>query len=96
MATYLVLGQFTEQGIRNVKDSPKRAEGVKAAAAKVGATVKAVYWTMGPYDIATIVEAPDDTTISAFLLGVGTLGNVRTQCMRAFTSEEVGAILARM
>lgn len=96
MATYLVLGQFTDQGVRNVKDTPRRAEAVKAAAAKVGAAVKAVYWTLGQYDIATIVEAPDDAVMTAFLLGVGSLGNVRTQCLRAFTADEIAGILGKM
>ena len=96
MATYIVLGQFTDQGIRNVKDSMKRAEAVKEVAKKAGATVKDVYWTIGPYDIATIVEAPDDASLTAFLLSVGALGNVRTQSLRAFGPDEMGRILARV
>ncbi len=96
MATYIVLGQFTEQGIRNVKETPKRAEAVKEMAKKVGATVKEVYWTLGQYDVATIVDAPDDATVTAFLLKVGALGNVRTQCLRAFSADEMVQILGRM
>jgi len=96
MATYLVLGQFTDQGIRNVKETVRRAEAVKAAAAKVGAAVKGQYWTLGQYDVATIVEAPDDSAVTAFLLGVGSLGNVRTQCLRAYTADEMGGILGKM
>jgi len=96
MATYLMLGQFTDQGIRNVKETVGRAESVKQAAAKVGARVKEVYWTLGQYDVATIVEAPDDAVLSAFLLSVGMLGNVRTQCVRAFSADEMGRILEKM
>jgi len=96
MATYIVLGQFTDQGIRNVKDTMKRAEGVKEMAKKVGATVKDVYWTIGQYDVATIVDAPDDASMSAFLLSVAALGNVRTQSLRAFTADEMGRILGKL
>lgn len=96
MALYIVLGQFTDQGIRNVKDTPKRADALKGMAQKVGATVKEVYWTMGQYDIVTIVDAPDDAAVTALLLSVGGLGNVRTQSMRAFTATEMGQILGRI
>ena len=96
MATYIMLGQFTEQGIRSVKDTTKRVEIVKEMGKKVGATVKQVYWTMGQYDVATIVDAPDDASMSAFLLSVAALGNVRTQSLRAFSADEMGGILARL
>jgi uncharacterized protein with GYD domain len=96
MATYIMLGQFTEQGIRNIKDTTKRAEAVKGLAQKVGATVKEVYWTLGEYDVACIVEAPDDAVATAFFLSVGALGNVRTRTMRAFLSEEMGRILGKI
>ena len=84
MATYIVLGQFTDQGIKNVTDTIKRAEALKEMGQKAGAAIKEVYWTIGQYDIATIVEAPDDATVTALLLNVGKLGNVRTQTLRAF------------
>jgi len=96
MATYIVLGQFTDQGVRNVKETTRRAEALKGMAKKVGATVKEVYWTMGQYDVATIVEAPDDASATAFLLSVAGLGNVRTQSLRAFTADEMGQILGKM
>jgi len=96
MPTYIVLGQFTDQGIRNVKDTPKRAQALKDMAKKFGATINAVYWTLGQYDIATIVDAPDDASVNALLLSVGALGNVRTQTLRAFSAEEMGQILGRM
>ena len=96
MPTYIVLGQFTDQGIRNVKETTKRAQALKDMAKKFGATVNAVYWTLGQYDIATIVDAPDDTSLNALLLSVGALGNVRTQTLRAFSADEMGPILGRM
>ena len=68
MATFIVLANFTEQGIRNVKDSPQRADAFKDMAKKSGATVKDVFWTLGQYDAVAIVEAPDD--VSATALGL--------------------------
>ena len=96
MATYIVLGQFTDQGIKNVTDTIKRAEAFKEMAQKAGAAIKEVYWTVRHYDIATIVEAPDDATLTALLLGVGKLGNVRTQTLRAFSASEMQGVLGRV
>jgi uncharacterized protein with GYD domain len=96
MATYIMLGKFTEQGIRNVKDTAKRADGVRTMAKKVGVTVKELYWTLGEYDVATILDAPDEASVTALGLSVGALGNVRTQTLRAFTAEEIGPILKRV
>jgi uncharacterized protein with GYD domain len=94
--TYIVLGQFTDQGIRNVKDSPKRAEATRAMAKKTGVTVKDVYWTLGQYDVVTVVDAPDDAAVTAMLLSTGGLGNVRTHCLRAFNAEEMSKILGKL
>jgi uncharacterized protein with GYD domain len=85
MPTYVMLASFTEQGIRNIKDSPKRADAFKNTAKKAGATVKEVFWTLGQYDVVAIVEAPDDVTMTALGLATGKLGNVRTQTLRAFS-----------
>jgi uncharacterized protein with GYD domain len=65
-------------------------------AKKVGATVKEVYWTLGPYDVATVVDAPDDMSATALFLSVGALGNVRTQTLRAYSPEEMGRVLGKM
>ncbi len=96
MATYILLGSFTEQGIRNIKDTAKRAEAARATGKKVGVTVKELYWTLGQYDVAGILEAPDDATVTSFALNIGAAGNVRTQLLRAFTEKEIGPILAGM
>ena len=96
MATYVVLGQFTDQGIRNVKDTAKRAEALKEMAKKSGATVKEVYWTLGQYDVVTVIDAPDDASLTGLLLSVGVLGNIRTQALRAFSADEMGQILRKM
>lgn len=96
MATYIILANFTDQGVRNIKDSPKRAEAFQQLCEKVGAKVKDMYRTMGHYDVVSIVDAPDDVTMSAVLYSVGSLGNIRTETLRAFTLQETSAALAKM
>jgi uncharacterized protein with GYD domain len=96
MATFITLGNFTDQGIRNIKDTTKRAEAFRAMAQKAGVTVKELYYTMGQYDIVAIVEAPDEQTATALLLSVGALGNIRSQTLRAFSREEMGKIIAKV
>jgi uncharacterized protein with GYD domain len=96
MATYTVLANFTDQGIRNVKETTHRAEAVEAAARKAGVTVKSIQWTLGAYDLICQFEAPDEQTITAFGLFIGAQGNVRTQTLRTFSRDEMNAILARV
>jgi uncharacterized protein with GYD domain len=96
MAIYVVLANFTDQGVRNAKDSPNRAEAFKEMAKKCGATVKDLYWTQGQYDAVTILEAPDDTTATALALSVGALGNIRTQTLRAFSAADMKGIIDKM
>lgn len=96
MATYVCLCQFTDQGIRTVKDTTKRSEAAKALATKVGAKTTEVLWTLGAYDVVLICEAPDDETMTAFALSLASLGNVKTQTLRAYRAKEVDAILAKI
>jgi uncharacterized protein with GYD domain len=96
MATFVVLGCFTDQGIRSVKDTAKRAEAFQKAAKKIGATVKDVYWTLGQFDVVAVCDAPDDATASALVYSLASAGNVRTQTLRAFSQAEIGAILGKM
>ena len=96
MATYVTLLQFTDQGIRNVKDTTKRFEAAKELVKKAGVTFKDNYWTVGQYDSVAILEAPNEEAITSALLSVGSLGNVRTQTLRAFSAEEIGRILSKM
>jgi uncharacterized protein with GYD domain len=96
MATYIVLVNYTEQGIRNVKDTTKRADAVRELAKKFGATVREFYWTMGKYDLVVIFEAPDDAAMTALSLTIASAGNVRTQTMRAFSRDEVNGVLAKV
>ena len=96
MATYVVLTQFTDQGIRNAKDSPKRAEAFKQMAETFGVTVKELFWTQGQYDIGTIVEAPDEISVVALNLSVSALGNIRTESLRAFSAADMMTIVDKM
>jgi len=93
---YVVLANFTDQGVRNVKDSTKRAEAFKELAKSSGATVKDLYWTLGQYDIVATVDAPDDTAVTALGLTLAKGGNVRTQTLRAFSQAEMGSILSKV
>ena len=96
MANYIILGSFTDQGIRNVKDTTKRADAVRSMAENVGATIKDIYWTLGSYDIVAVLEAPDDESATALGISIGSLGNVRTQTLRAFTADEIGNIIGKI
>jgi len=96
MATYILLLSFTDQGIRNVKDTSKRADTFKDMAKKCRATVKDLFWTLGEYDAVAVVETPDDTSRTALGLSTGALGNVRTQTLRAFTQADMKTILGKM
>lgn len=96
MATYITLVNFTDQGVRTVKDTLKRTEHFKEAAKKLGVTVKDIYWTLGQYDAVITVEAPDDVSATALGLVIGAAGNVRTQTLRAFGPAEMKHILDKM
>jgi uncharacterized protein with GYD domain len=96
MATYIVLSSFTEQGIRSIRDTTKRADAVREAARKFGVTAREFYWTMGAHDVVVIFDAPDDASMTALTMAIGALGNVRTQTMRAFSREEMNGVLAKL
>jgi uncharacterized protein with GYD domain len=96
MATYILLFKLTEQGIKNIKDAPKRIDaGIKAAEA-MGGKVPAFYCTLGEYDYITIGEFPTDETAAAFALKIGSLGNVRTMSLKAFTPKEFAEIVKKI
>ena len=96
MATYILLSNFTDQGIRNIKETTKRAEAFREMARKFGATVKDIYWTLGQYDVVASLEAPDAATVAALTASVAAMGNIRTQTLSAFSADEVARILAKM
>jgi len=96
MATYVVLAQFTDQGIRSIKNTLQRANQVAEMAKTFGCEMKDVYWTLGQYDVVTVIEAPDDQSFTAFGFALGSAGNVRTQTLRAFTKSEIGTVLGKL
>ncbi len=94
MNTYVVLLRYTHQGVQNIKDSPARLDAAKKTFASMGANLKEWYLLFGQYDAMVIAEAPDDETVAKLLLGIGSLGNVRTECLRAFNEGEYRKIVA--
>jgi uncharacterized protein with GYD domain len=96
MAIYISLNTLTDQGARNVKDTTARADAFRDAAKKFGVTVKEVYWTLGTYDAVCVLDAPDDSAIAALQASLAAAGNMRTVTLRAFSRDEMGAILARV
>jgi uncharacterized protein with GYD domain len=96
MATYIGLATFTDQGIRTVKDTTKRADAVRESASRFGVQVRDIYWTLGSYDVDTVCEADNDAAITAFSLAVGSAGNVRFQTLRALSRDEMTAVLQKL
>ncbi len=96
MANYVILINWTAQGIANAQDSLDRAAKAAATLKKLGGRMKTNMWTIGPYDAVSLVEAADDETVTAFCLAVGAEGNVRTTTMRAFDRNEMGAIFSKL
>jgi len=96
MKTYIALCRFTDQGIRSVKDTTKRADAVREMAKKFGASMSQLYWTSGHYDLVAVIEAEDEESANAFGLSIGAAGNIRTEMMRAFSKDQMNAILGKM
>jgi uncharacterized protein with GYD domain len=96
MVTYVVLTKFTDQGIRNAKDSPKRAQAFKEMAKTFGVTVKEIVWTQGRYDVVSFIEASDESAAMSLSLSLGALGNVRSETLRAYSAAEMTKIVDKM
>jgi uncharacterized protein with GYD domain len=96
MPQYIILFKFTDQGIRNVKDTINRAEAFKNAVEKTGGKFINEYYTLGRYDIITIVESPNDETIMSIVLNTQSLGNVRSETLKAFSMDEANSILKQI
>jgi uncharacterized protein with GYD domain len=94
--TYVVLLNWTDQGVRNYKETLNRAEAASKALEAPGGRMKDLYWTLGPHDVVAIAEAPDDETATAFALATGAQGSIRSTTLRAFDREEVKGILAKV
>jgi uncharacterized protein with GYD domain len=96
MPTYVSLINWTDQGVAGFKETVARGEDAKRAAAAMGGSIREILWTVGPYDIVTIADFPDETTATAFLLALGSRGNIRTTTLRAFSAEEMTQIIAKV
>jgi uncharacterized protein with GYD domain len=96
MAKYIMLTDWTEQGIKAVKDSPKRLEAARSLAKKMGCEMKDFYMTIGAHDMVVIVEAPDDEAMAKFALSLGSGGNVRTTTLKAFSEDAYRKIIAAL
>jgi len=96
MPTYIGLYKFTDQGIKTIKEAPGRIEAAIKGAEKMGGKVIGVYGVMGEYDYVVIGEFPSDEVATAFALALGSLGNVRTTTLRAYTKEEFVAIVKKL
>ena len=93
MPTYIGLVKLTEQGMRNVKETTKRAKSFREMAEQVGLKVRELLWTMGRYDLVLVIDAPDDKTMSRVALRLGMLGNAKTETLKAFSAQEMDEIL---
>lgn len=96
MATFITTIKFTQQGIKGIDETTKRAAALKSAAKKLKVKVTDIYWTLGDHDGVLIFEAPNDETATALLLHLGAAGNVHTSTVRAFTSAEMDKILTKV
>ena len=94
MATYLMLLNWTDQGIKNIKESPKRMEAAKKLAQDLGGEIKTVYMTQGNFDLAFIVDMPNDEKVASYVLKIGSFGNVRTTTLKAYSEDDYRKVLA--
>jgi uncharacterized protein with GYD domain len=96
MPTYVNLVTYTDQGVRNIKDGPKRLDTAKKLLKDMGGELKAVYLTLGAYDLVTVVEAPNDETVAKFVLTIASAGNIRTVTMKAFPEADYRKLLSTL
>jgi len=96
MAKYVMLGRWTEQGVRNVKDTVKRARAARETFAAMGVNAREWFFTIGEYDVVLTVEAPDDETLTRAALALAAHGNMRTTTMRGFSEKDMEAIVSEL
>jgi uncharacterized protein with GYD domain len=96
MLTYVTLYKFTEQGIKNIKDTTKRAAAAQGAIEKLGGRLITLMWTQGRYDLVSISEFPDEDTATAWTISLAMLGNVSSETLRAFSATDVERILSKV
>jgi len=96
MARYIVLSDWTTQGVENFADTVDRYEAARGKFQEMGVSFEEIYWTLGNHDMVCIVDAPDDETLAAAVLKVASLGNLRTTTLRAFTADEMREVVAQV
>ena len=96
MSTYLMLLNWTDQGIKNVKESPKRLDAARKVAKEMGGDIKAVYLTQGTVDLVLVVEMPSDEKVAGLVLKLGSYGNVRTTTLKAYPEDEYRRIIGSL
>jgi uncharacterized protein with GYD domain len=96
MPVYVTLINWTDQGVKSAKDTVDRFETARDQMQELGVTFTDIWWTVGPYDIVAVVEAPDEETATAGLLSAAASGNIRTTTMHAFTPDEMRRIVERI
>lgn len=95
MPTYVTLLDWTDQGVRDFKDTVDRYEAASGQLESLGVNFKQIYWTLGTHDIVSVIEAPDDETLAAALLAVAGQGNIRTTTLRAFDADQMRSVIAK-
>ncbi len=96
MPTYVTLVNWTEQGVKNARDTVRRAHEFRGDVERRGGKLLNIYWTQGRYDIVAVIDVPDEQTAMAELLMLGGLGNIRTETLRAFSESEVEEIIRKI
>ena len=96
MAHYVFLGNFTDQGVRGIRDTTTRAKALRKLAAGLGVTIQDIYWTLGQYDVVLTMEAPQGDAVATLAMKVASFGNLRLQTLRAFNESEVGGLIAKL
>ena len=95
MSTYIALINWTDEGVRNFKDSVDRYEAARERMRSIGVEFRDIYWTLGAHDLVSVVEAPDDETLAAGLLAVASQGSIRTTTLRAFSADEMRGVISK-
>jgi uncharacterized protein with GYD domain len=94
MPRYISLVSFTEEGYKHIKDTKKRAKAFADKAKKKGVIIQETFWTIGHYDIVHVFQAPDDSAAASVGFALGSMGNVRTETLRAFSGDEIEELLS--
>lgn len=96
MANFVVLFNWTDQGVQTAKESVNRVAQATDAFKKVGVSIASIHWTIGSYDLVAVLSAPDEETMTVAMLNLAAGGSVRTTTMRAFDAREMSAILSKL